>query len=29
VIKLITKERIGGKIHRKYDIPKTPYERVM
>jgi hypothetical protein len=29
VIKLISKERIGGKIHRKYDAPKTPYERVM
>jgi len=29
VIKLISKERIGGKIHRKYDIPKTPYQRVM
>jgi hypothetical protein len=29
VIKLISKERVGGKIHRKYDIPKTPYQRVM
>lgn len=29
VIKLISKERIAGKIHRKYDIPKTPYQRVM
>ena len=29
VIKLVLKERIGGKIHRKYDIPKTPYQRVM
>lgn len=29
VIKLISKERIGGKIHRKYDIPKTPYRRVI
>jgi hypothetical protein len=29
VIKLVLKERIGGKIHRKYDIPKTPYERIM
>lgn len=29
VIKLISKERIGGKIHRKYDKPKTPYQRVM
>jgi hypothetical protein len=29
VIKLVSKERIGGKIHRKYDIPKTPYQRVI
>ena len=29
VIKLISKERIGGKIHRKYDTAKTPYARVM
>jgi len=29
VIKLVLKERIGGKIHRKYDIPKTPYHRLM
>lgn len=29
VIKLISKERIGGKVHRKYDDPKTPYQRVM
>lgn len=29
VIKLISKERIGGKIHRKYDTPKTPYYRII
>lgn len=29
VIMLISKERMGGKIHRKYDTPKTPYARVM
>ena len=29
VIKLVSKERIGGKIHRKYDKPKTPYQRVI
>jgi hypothetical protein len=29
VIKLISKERLNGKIHRQYDIPKTPYQRVM
>jgi len=28
-IKLILKERIGGKVHRKYDTPKTPYQRVI
>lgn len=29
VIKLQIKERVGGKLHRKYDTPKTPYARVM
>jgi hypothetical protein len=29
VIKLISKERVGGKIHRRYDKPKTPYQRIM
>jgi hypothetical protein len=29
VIKLISRERIGGKIKRKYDIPKTPYQRAL
>ncbi len=29
VIKLASKERMGGKIHRKYDVAKTPYQRVM
>lgn len=29
VIKLISKERAGGKIIRKYDTPRTPYARVM
>lgn len=28
VMKLISKERAGGKIKRKYDKPKTPYQRV-
>lgn len=28
-IKLISKERIGGHIKRRYDKPKTPYQRVM
>lgn len=27
VIKLISKERVSGRIHRKYDIAKTPYQR--
>ncbi|MDA2921525.1 transposase, partial [Desulfobacterota bacterium AH_259_B03_O07] len=29
VIKLISKERRGGRVSRKYDDPKTPYHRVM
>lgn len=29
VIKLVLKERIRGRIHRRYDKPKTPYQRVM
>lgn len=29
VIKLISKERVGGKIKRKYDKAKTPYQRIM
>lgn len=29
VLKLIAKERIGNKIIRKYDIARTPYQRVM
>lgn len=28
VIKLVLKERIDGKIHRVYDKPKTPYQRL-
>ena len=29
VMKLVSKERIGGSLKRKYDIPKTPYQRLM
>ena len=29
VMKLISKERAGGKIKHKYDKPKTPYQRIM
>ncbi len=29
MIKLIAKERRGGRIHRKYDTPKTPYYRII
>jgi hypothetical protein len=29
VMKLILKERIGGRIKRKYDTPKTPYQRLI
>ncbi len=28
-IKLISKERVGGKIHKKYDKAKTPFRRIM
>ena len=28
-MKLISKERINGKIIKKFDQPKTPYERIM
>lgn len=29
IIPLMTKERIGGHIKRKYGMPKTPYQRIM
>jgi len=29
VMKLISKERIGGRVKRKYDIPRTPYQRLI
>ncbi len=29
VMKLVSKERIGGKVKRKYDRPRTPYERLV
>jgi len=29
VLKLIAKERIGNKVIRKYDTPRTPYQRVI
>jgi hypothetical protein len=29
VIKLVLKERTCGRIHRKYDTPKTPFRRLM
>jgi len=29
VMKLIRKERVGGKVKRKYDVPKTPYQRLI
>ena len=28
-MKLVSKERIGGKLHRRYDAPKTPYQRLL
>ena len=29
VIKLFVKERVAGRIHRKYDKPRTPYQRLL
>ncbi len=29
VMKLVEKERIGGHVRRRYDTPKTPYQRVL
>ena len=29
VIKLKLKDKTGGRIHRRYDVAKTPYQRVM
>lgn len=29
VMKLVSKERVRGHIKRKYDYPKTPYQRIM
>ena len=29
VMKLKSKERVGGKIKRKYDVPEIPYQRSM
>jgi hypothetical protein len=29
VMKLVSKERIGGRVKRKYTTPKTPYQRLM
>ena len=28
-MKLVSKERVGGSVKRKYDTPKTPYQRLM
>jgi len=29
VMKLLSKERVGGRVKRKYDIPQTPYQRLL
>ncbi len=29
VMKLVTKERIGGKLRRRYDVAQTPYHRIV
>jgi hypothetical protein len=28
-MKLVSKERIGGSVKSKYDIPQTPYQRLL
>ena len=28
-MKLVSKERIGGRIKKKYDVPKTPAQRLL
>ena len=28
-MKLKAKVRVGGKIHRQYDVPQTPYQRLL
>lgn len=28
-MKLIKKTRVGSKIHKQYDTPRTPYQRLM
>jgi len=29
VMKLASKERIGGRVKRKYDVPQSPYQRLV
>lgn len=29
VMKLIEKTRVGSRVRKKYDLPKTPYQRVL
>ncbi len=29
VMKLVSKERVGGRVKRKYDMPQSPYQRSM
>lgn len=29
VMKLVSKERIGGRVKRKYDVPRSPYQRLL
>ena len=28
-MKLLTKERIGAKVHKRHDRPQTPYQRLL
>lgn len=29
VLKLVDKQRVGSKVHKKYDVARTPYQRVL
>jgi hypothetical protein len=29
VLKLVHKERQGSKVHKRYDEPQTPHQRIM
>ena len=29
VRKLLSKRRVGSRVHKRYDVPRTPYQRVL